>query len=160
MALPNAESGRLYQSHWDGDPNARSRIQSWLKNGSTVRFLEIWEQHNNPDFNYSQMAVIKTRLSENAYVLTPKRWIEETQAIGIQAKAGRYGGTFAHRDIAFEFATWLSPEFKFYLITEFQRLKAEESDRQKLQWSYQRFLSKVNYRLHTDSIRDHLIPKL
>lgn len=147
-------------ANWDGDPNARSRIQSWLKNGSTIRFLEIWEQHNNPDFNYSQMAVIKTRLSENAYVLTPKRWIEETQATGIQSKAGRYGGTYAHRDIAFEFATWLSPEFKFYLITEFQRLKSEEADRRKLEWSYQRFLTKVNYRLHTDSIRDHLIPKL
>lgn len=147
-------------ANWDGDPNARSRIQSWLKNGSTIRFLEIWEQHNNPDFNYSQMAVIKTRLSENAYVLTPKRWIEETQATGIQSKTGRYGGTYAHRDIAFEFATWLSPEFKFYLITEFQRLKSEEADRRKLEWSYQRFLTKVNYRLHTDSIRDHLIPKL
>jgi hypothetical protein len=147
-------------ANWDGDPNARSRIQSWLKNGSTVRFLEIWERHNNPDFNYSQMAVIKTSLSENAYVITPKRWIEETQAIGIQSKAGRYGGTYAHRDIAFEFATWLSPEFKFYLITEFQRLKTEESDRRQLEWSYSRFLTKVNYRLHTDSIRDHLIPKL
>jgi hypothetical protein len=120
----------------------------------------LWEKHNNPDFNYIQTNVIKTQISENAYVLTVKRWIEETQAIGIQAKAGRYGGTYAHRDIAFEFATWLSPEFKFYLIQEFQRLKEEEFNRKKLEWSYQRFLTKVNYRLHTDSIRDHLIPKL
>ena len=147
-------------ANWDNDPNSRSRIQSWLKNGSTIRFLELWEQHNNPIFNYSQMNVIKMRISENAYVLTVKRWIEETSAIGIQAKTGRYGGTYAHRDIAFEFASWLSPEFKFYLIREFQRLKAEESSRQQLEWSYQRFLTKVNYRLHTDSIRDHLIPKL
>lgn len=147
-------------ANWDSDPNARSRIQSWLKNGSTVRFLELWERHNNLDFNYSQMDVIKMRISENSYILTAKRWIEETRATGIQAKAGRYGGTYAHRDIAFEFASWLSPEFKFYLIQEFQRLKAEESSRQQLEWSYQRFLTKVNYRLHTDSIRDHLIPKL
>ena len=147
-------------ANWDNDPNARSRIQSWLKNGSTVRFLELWERHNNPDFNYSQMDVIKMRISENAYILTAKRWIEETNAIGIQAKAGRYGGTYAHRDIAFEFATWLSPEFKFFLIREFQRLKAEEASRDKLDWSYRRFLSKVNYRLHTDAIKDHLLPKL
>lgn len=147
-------------ANWDDDPNARSRIQAWLKNGSTVRFLELWERHNNPDFNYIQTNVIKTRVSENAYVMTAKRWIEETNAIGIQAKAGRYGGTYAHRDIAFEFASWLSPEFKFYMIREFQRLKADEYNRQKLEWSYQRFLTKVNYRLHTDSIRDHLIPKL
>ncbi len=147
-------------ANWDNDPNARSRIQSWLKNGSTVRFLELWERHNNPDFNYSQMDVIKMRISENAYVLTAKRWIEETNAIGIQAKAGRYGGTYAHRDIAFEFATWLSPEFKFFLIREFQRLKAEEASRDQLDWSYRRFLSKVNYRLHTDAIKDHLLPKL
>ncbi|MEZ4685742.1 MAG: KilA-N domain-containing protein [Bacteroidia bacterium] len=147
-------------ANWDNDPNARSRIQAWLKNGATVRFLELWEQHNNPDFNYIQTNVIKTKISENAYVLTAKRWIEETNAIGIRARAGRYGGTYAHRDIAFEFASWLSPEFKFYLIREFQRLKADEYSRQKLEWSYQRFLTKVNYRLHTDSIRDHLIPKL
>ena len=147
-------------ANWDNDPNARTRIQSWLKNGNTIRFLEIWERHHNPDFNYMQMHVIKTQISENAYVITAKRWIDETGAIGIQAKTGRYGGTYAHRDIAFEFATWLSPEFKFYLIREFQRLKADEYDRQKLEWSYQRFLTKVNYRLHTDSIRDHLIPKL
>lgn len=147
-------------SNWDNDPSSRARIQSWLKNGSTVRFLELWEQTNNPNFNYSQMTVIKTKISENAYVLSPKKWIEETGAIGIVSKAGRYGGTYAHRDIAFEFATWLSPEFKFYLIHEFQRLKEEEYTRQKLEWNYQRFLTKVNYRLHTDTIRDHILPKL
>jgi len=114
-------------ANWDNDPNARSRIQSWLKNGSTVRFLELWEQYNNPGFNYSRMDVIKTRISENAYVLTAKRWIEETHAIGIQAKAGRYGGTYAHRDIAFEFGMAISPAFKLILIREFQRLKAEWS---------------------------------
>ena len=140
-------------ANWDNDPNARSRIQSWLKNGSTIRFLELWEKYNNSDFNYMQMDVIKMRISENAYVLTAKRWIEETHAIGIQAKAGRYGGTYAHRDIAFEFASWLSPEFKCFLIREFQRLKSDEYSRQKLEWSYHRFLSKVNYRLHTDSIK-------
>ncbi|MEM7371433.1 MAG: KilA-N domain-containing protein [Bacteroidota bacterium] len=147
-------------SNWDNDPNSRSRIQSWLKNGNTVRFLSIWEKFNNPDFNYMQMNVIKNQIADNAYVLTVKRWIEETNAKGIFAKAGRYGGTYAHRDIAFEFATWLSPEFKFYLIKEFQRLKEEESEQKTLRWDYQRFLSKVNYKLHTATIRDHILPSL
>jgi len=147
-------------ANWDNDPNARARIQSWLKNGNTIQFLALWEKFNNPGFNYSQMTVIKNRISENAFVLSAKQWIEQTNAIGIVSKAGRYGGTYAHRDIAFEFATWLSPEFKFYLIHEFQRLKESESNLKQKKWSYQRFLSKVNYRLHTDTIRDYILPKL
>lgn len=147
-------------ANWDGDPNARTRIQSWLKNGNTVKFLELWERFHNPDFNYMQMDVIKLKLLENSYILTAKRWIEATKAIGIQAKAGRYGGTYAHRDIAFEFATWLSPEFKFYLIREFQRLKEEETRALEQGWDYRRFLTKVNYKLHTETIRDHIIPRL
>ena len=135
-------------------------IENWLKNRSTLDFIDIWEKFHNPDFNSQQMVGIKFNISRNAYYLSVKKLIEETNAMGIQSRAGRYGGTFAHRDIAFEFASWLSAEFKFYLIKEFQRLKEEESSRQALQWDYQRFLSKVNYRLHTDTIRDHILPAL
>lgn len=135
-------------------------IENWLKNRSTLDFIDIWEKFHNPDFNSQQMVGIKFNISRNAYYLSVKKLIEETNAMGIQSRAGRYGGTFAHRDIAFEFASWLSAEFKFYLIKEFQRLKEEESSRQALQWDYQRFLTKVNYRLHTDTIRDHILPAL
>ncbi|MCB0850667.1 MAG: KilA-N domain-containing protein [Bacteroidetes bacterium] len=132
-------------------------IENWLKNRSTLDFIDIWEKFYNPDFNSQQMVGIKYRISENSYYLSVKKLIDETNAIGITSRAGRYGGTYAHRDIAFEFASWLSAEFKFYLIKEFQRLKEDENNRQ---WDYQRFLTKVNYRLHTDTIRDHILPAL
>ncbi|MEL7375389.1 MAG: KilA-N domain-containing protein [Bacteroidota bacterium] len=135
-------------------------IENWLKNRSTLDFIDIWEKFYNPDFNSQQMVGIKYRISENSYYLSVKKLIDETNAIGITSRAGRYGGTYAHRDIAFEFASWLSAEFKFYLIKEFQRLKEDENNRQALQWDYQRFLTKVNYRLHTDTIRDHILPAL
>ena len=147
-------------ANWDNDPNAKTRIRNWLKNRSTIDFLGVWERYNNPNFNYAQLDVIRMEISTNAYVLSPKKWIEETGAVGIRSKAGRYGGTYAHSYIAFEFASWLNPEFKFYLITEFNRLKQEELSRQNREWNYGRFLSKVNYRLHTDTIRDHILPRL
>ncbi len=133
-------------------------LQNWMRNRSTIEFIGLWEQFNNPDFNSIEFDGIKNVSGSNSFSLTPKRWIEATNAIGIVSKTGRYGGTFAHKDIAFEFASWLSAEFKFYLIKEFQRLKEEENDRLKLEWSFQRTLAKVNYRIHTDAIRENLIP--
>ena len=113
---------------------------------------------NNPDFNSIEFDGIKNMSGSNSFSLTPKRWIETTNAKGIVSKAGRYGGTFAHRDIAFEFASWLSAEFKFYLIKEYQRLKEDETDRLHLEWNFQRTLAKVNYQIHTDAIKENLIP--
>ena len=126
-------------------------LQNWMRNRSTIEFMGLWEQFNNPDFNSIEFDGIKNMSGANSFSLTPKRWIEATQAKGIVSKTGRYGGTFAHKDIAFEFASWLSAEFKFYLIKEFQRLKADESDRLKLNWNLQRTLAKVNYHIHTDA---------
>jgi len=134
-------------------------LQNWLRNRSTLDFIGLWEQFNNPIFNSIEFDGIKNLSGSNSFSITPKRWIESTNAIGIVSKTGRYGGTFAHKDIAFEFATWLSAEFKFYLIKEFQRLKQDEDDRLKLNWSFQRTLSKVNYHIHTDAIKENLIPK-
>ena len=133
-------------------------LQNWMRNTSTIEFIGLWESFNNPDFNSIEFDGIKNKSGSNSFSLTPKRWIETTNAIGIVSKTGRYGGTFAHKDIAFEFASWLSAEFKFYLIKEFQRLKDDENDRLKLEWSFQRTLAKVNYHIHTDAIRQNLIP--
>jgi KilA-N domain len=135
-------------------------IEQWLKNKDTVLFLGVWEQLNNPDFNSNspEFEGIRIEAGRNSFFLSAKKWIEATGAIGLQAKAGRYGGTFAHKDIAFEFGSWLSPEFKLYLIKEFQRLKDEESRTTSLGWSFQRTLSKVNYKIHTDAIKERLIP--
>lgn len=147
-------------ANWDNNPNAKTRIRNWLKNRSTIEFLALWEDFHNPDFNYAQMDVIRKELGLNSYIISPKKWIAETGAIGILSRAGRYGGTYAHKHIAFEFASWLSPSFKFCLITEFDRLKTEEYNRQKLEWNYQRFLAKVNYKLHTDTIKEVIIPRI
>ena len=133
-------------------------LQNWLRNRSTIEFVGLWEQFNNPNFNSIEFDGIKNMAGSNSFSLTPKRWIEATNAIGIISKTGKYGGTFAHRDIAFEFATWISAEFKFYFIKEFQRLKADENDRLKLEWNLQRTLAKVNYRIHTDAIKENLVP--
>ena len=135
-------------------------LQNWLRTRSTIEFVGLWEQFNNPDFNSIEFDGIKSQAGSNSFSLTPKRWIETTNAIGIISKTGKYGGTFAHRDIAFEFATWISAEFKFYFIKEFQRLKADENDRLKLEWNLQRTLAKVNYHIHTDAIKENLIPEL
>ncbi len=134
-------------------------LQNWMRNRSTIEFIGLWEQFNNPNFNSIEFDGIKNMSGANSFSLTPKRWIETTNAIGIVSKTGRYGGTFAHRDIAFEFASWLSAEFKFYLIKEFQRLKDDENSRLKLEWNLQRTLAKVNYHIHTDAIKENLIPK-
>ena len=134
-------------------------IEKWLRNKNTIEFIGIWEELNNPDFNSPEFGVIKNEAGLNRFTLSVKKWIEKTNAIGIIAKTGRYGsGTFAHKDIAFEFGSWLSPEFKMYLIREFQRLKDDENDRLKLNWSLQRTLAKVNYHIHTDAIKEKLIP--
>jgi hypothetical protein len=133
-------------------------IEQWLKNKDTVLFLGVWEQLNNPGFNSLEFEGIKNEAGRNSFFLSAKKWIVTTDAIGLDAKAGRYGGTYAHRDIAFEFGSWLSPEFKLYLIKEFQRLKDEESSAKALEWSFQRTLAKVNYKIHTDAIKENLIP--
>lgn len=133
-------------------------ISDWLRNRNTVEFLGIWESVNNPDFNYGGFAAIRSQAGLNSYKLSVKEWVEQTNAIGLRATAGRYGGTYAHKDIAFEFGMWISPEFKIYLIREFQRLKDEENDRLRLGWNLQRTLAKVNYRIHTDAIRESLLP--
>lgn len=133
-------------------------IEQWLKNKDTVLFLGVWEQLNNPAFNSLEFERIRNDDGRNSFFLSAKKWINATAAIGLHAKAGRYGGTYAHRDIAFEFGSWLSPEFKLYLIKEFQRLKDEESRSQALEWNFQRTLAKVNYKIHTDAIKERLIP--
>jgi len=133
-------------------------IRNWLRSRNTVEFLGLWERLNNLSFNPVEFDGIRMQTGLNSFVLTPKQWIEKTGAVGITSSAGRYGGTFAHKDIAFEFASWVSVEFKLYLIKEFQRLKDDENDRFKLGWNLQRTLSKINYRIHTDAIRETLIP--
>jgi len=133
-------------------------ISDWLRNRNTVEFLGIWESVYNPAFNYGEFALIKSQAGLNSYKISVKEWVEKTQAIGLQATAGRYGGTYAHKDIAFEFGMWISAEFKIYLIKEFQRLKDEESRTTSLEWNFQRTLSKVNYKIHTDAIKERLIP--
>ena len=129
-----------------------------MRSRSTIEFLGLWEKLCNPDFKPLEFERFRNEAGSNYFVLSPQRWIESTQAIGITSKSGRYGGTFAHRDIAFEFASWISSEFKLYLIVEFQRLKDEENDRLKLDWNLQRTLAKINYRIHTDAIKETLIP--
>jgi hypothetical protein len=131
-------------------------IMNWLRNRNTIEFLGIWEHLNNPGFNPIEFDGIKNQAGLNSFILTAKKWIEQTNAIGLVAKAGRYGGTYAHKDIAFEFASWISVEFKLYLIKEFQRLK--EDEQKKLGWDIRRNLVKINYRIHTDAIRENLVP--
>jgi hypothetical protein len=133
-------------------------IQNWMRNRNTVEFLGIWEGLNNPDFKPLEFEGFRNRAGLNSFVLTPRQWIDATHATGLISKSGRYGGTYAHKDIAFEFSSWISVEFKLYLIKEFQRLKADESQRLSLAWNLNRTLSKLNYRIHTDAVKTHLIP--
>ncbi len=133
-------------------------ISDWLRNRNTVEFLGIWEKLHNPNFNYGEFATIKSQAGLNGYKISVKEWVKKTQAIGLRATAGRYGGTYAHKDIAFEFGMWISPEFKIYLIKEFQRLKNEESERLQSGWDIKRTLAKINYRINTDAIKTYLIP--
>ena len=133
-------------------------ISDWLRNRNTVEFLGIWEKVNNPNFNYGEFAIIKSQAGLNSYKISVKEWVKKTNAIGLKAKTGRYGGTYAHKDIAFEFGIWISPEFKLYLIKEFQRLKNDENLRLQQGWDAKRFLVKANYRVHTDAVQQNLIP--
>ena len=135
-------------------------ISDWLRNRNTVEFLGIWEKINNPDFNYGEFAIIKSQAGLNSYKISVKEWVEKTGAIGLRATTGRYGGTYAHKDIAFEFGIWISPEFKLYLIKEFQRLKIEENEKLSLEWNLKRTLSKINYKIHTDAIKENIVPKI
>lgn len=139
-----------------GIENGLALIEKWLRNKNTIEFLGIWEEMYNPEFNSPEFEGIKNAAGLNRFILSVKQWIEKTHAIGIIAKAGRYGGTYAHKDLAFEFASWVSPQFKLYLLREFQRLKEEEQ--KQLGWSAKRELSKINYHIHTDAIKQNLIP--
>mgnify|MGYP002533013661 FL=1 len=132
-------------------------VSDWLRNRNTIEFLGIWEEIHNPNFNYGEFAIIKSQAGLNSYKISVKEWTEKTNAIGIISKAGRYGGTYAHKDIAFEFGMWISPKFKLLLIKEFERLKAEEQ--KQIGWNAKRELSKINYRIHTDAIKNNLLPK-
>ncbi len=135
-------------------------VKNWMRNRETIEFLGLWEQLNNPNFKPVEFDGFKKDAGRNAFVLSPKKWIDATNAIGLRSKSGRYGGgTFAHVDIAMEFASWISPEFKLYIIKDYQRLKTDESHRLALEWNAKRELSKINYRIHTDAIKDYLLPK-
>ena len=131
-------------------------VTDWLRNRNTIEFLGIWEELHNPNFNYGEFAIIKSQAGLNSYKLSVKEWVEKTNAIGITSKAGRYGGTYAYKDIAFEFGMWISPKFKLLLIKEFEKLKKEEQ--KQLGWNAKRELSKINYKIHTDAIKHNLIP--
>jgi hypothetical protein len=141
-----------------GESRAADIIKNWIRNRSTLEFLGTWEKINNPDFKVVEFDHFKMQAGLPSFVLSPGQWIENTKAIGITVKSGRYGGTYAHKDIAFEFCSAISPIFKLYLIKEFQRLKDDENDRLKLDWNLQRTISKINYRIHTDAIKENLIP--
>ena len=137
--------------------NGSALIEKWLRNKNTIEFLGIWEDMYNPNFNSPEFEGIKIEAGLNRFILSVKQWVKKTNSIGIVAKAGRYGGTYAHKDIAFEFASWVSPYFKLYLIKEFERLKKEEQE--KLGWDIKRNLAKINYRIHTDAIKNNLVPE-
>ncbi len=134
-------------------------VKNWFRNRSTIEYLGLWEKINNPDFKGVDFDPLLFEAGSNSFTLSPSKWIETTNAIGVYNKLGRGGGTYAQKDIAFEFASWISAEFKLYLIKEFQRLKEDENDRLKLEWNFQRTLSKINYKIHTDAIKEKLIPK-
>ena len=143
---------------------ARSQLQEvviikWLSLKNTIEYIGEWEALYNPGFNYTEFGIIKNAAGGNNFVLSVKQWIERTGAIGLTAKAGRYGATYAHKDIAFHFGMWISPQFQLLLVKEYQRLKLDENDRLKLEWNFQRTLAKVNYRIHTDAIKENLVPR-
>lgn len=133
-------------------------IQNWMRTRSTIEFIGLWEQLNNPNFKRIEFDAFRNESGSNSFTLTPKKWIESTSSIGIISKSGRYGGTYAHKDIAFEFASWISPTFKLYLITEYQRLKEVETNQYNLEWNVKRILSKTNYHIHTDAVKNFILP--
>jgi hypothetical protein len=142
----------------EGDSRAADIIKNWIRSRTTLEFLGTWEQMNNQDFKVVEFDHFKMQAGLPSFVLSPGQWIEKTNAIGMYVRSGRYGGTYAHKDIAFEFCSAISPIFKLYLIKEFQRLKDEENNRLKLEWNLQRTISKINYRIHTDAIKENLVP--
>lgn len=135
-------------------------VADWLRNRNTLEFLAVWESMYNPDFNYGEFDAIKSKAGLNSFKISVKEWAEKTNAKGIVSKTGRYGGTYAHRDIAFEFGTWINPTFKLYLIKEYQRLKESETNQYNLEWDVRRMLSKTNYQVHTDAVKDKIVPKV
>lgn len=135
-------------------------IQNWMRNRNTLEFIGLWEALNNPNFNRVQFDTFRSEAGLNRFTMTPGKWIKSTDAIGIVSKAGRYGGTYAHYDIAMEFASWLSPEFKLYIIQDYKRLKEDENSRLSLTWNLHREISKINYKIHTDAIKEHLLKDL
>ena len=134
-------------------------IQNWMRTRSTIEFIGLWEQLHNPNFKSIEFDAFKNEAGSNSFTLTPKKWIETTNAIGINSKAGRYGGTYAHKDIAFEFASWISPTFKLYLIKDYQRIKEIETNQYNLEWNVKRLLSKTNYLIQTDAVKNYILPK-
>ena len=134
-------------------------INNWMRLRGTIEFIGLWEQLSNPDFKPIEFDRFKYEAGSNSFTLSPQKWIKTTNAIGIISKSGRYGGTFAHKDIAFEFASWISPEFKLYIIKDYQRLKSDENSKISLEWNVNRVISKINYKIHTDAIKENLIPK-
>jgi KilA-N domain len=140
----------------EGEPG--EHIRNWLRNGATIEFLGVWEKVHNPDFNLVEFHQIKSEFTRNTFLMSVAKWLERTGAVGIESRAGRYGGTFAHSDIAIQFATWLSPEFYVYLIKEFQHLKAEQAARLESGWDLRRQLAKINFQIHTEAVREHLVP--
>ena len=135
-------------------------IANWMRNRDTIDFLGVWESLHNPNFNSLEFEGIEKQAGKNAFTMSPKKWIEAVNAIGIRSKGGRYGGAYAHIDIAFEFASWISPEFKLYIIKDYQRLKSDENSRLSLEWNERRLFAKINYRIHTDAIKQHLTPDI
>ena len=147
-----------YIAKYRNDNDPRFVIQNWMRNRNTVEFLAVWEEFHNSDFNRVQFEAVRSEAGLNRFVMTPTKWIEQTNAIGIVSKAGRYGGgTYAHSDIAMVFATWISPEFQLYIMKDYRRLKQDENSRFSLDWNLNRALSKVNYRIRTDAVKENLI---
>ncbi len=134
-------------------------ISDWLRNSNTLEYLNAWEQLNNPNFNYGEFAIIRKESGVNSFRISVKDWVDRTRAVGVVATPGRYGGTFAHKDIAFNFGMWISPMFQLYVVKEYQRLKEQESNAYNLEWNVKRILSKANYKIHTDAVRDYIVPK-
>ncbi len=143
---------------YKNDDDPRYVIQNWMRNRNTIEFLGIWEMLHNPDFNRVQFDAFRNDAGLNRFTMTPTKWIDGVNAIGIVSKSGRYGGTYAHSDIAFEFASWISPEFKLYIIKDYKRIKNDSNSKLSLSWNLNREISKLNYRIHTDAIKDNLIP--
>lgn len=134
-------------------------VSDWLRNANTLEYLAAWESLNNPNFNYGEFAIIRNKTGVNTYKISTKEWTERTNAIGITAKTGRYGGTYAHKDIAFNFGMWISPIFQLYIVKEYQRLKEIEADKYGIEWNFKRILSKANYHIHTNAVKTYIIPK-